>query len=244
MTEIKFLGKYLVSAELECMTGLHIGGTKESVEIGGLDSPVIRDTVTDKPYIPGSSLKGKLRSIAEFKNGTVDKSGKPHVCGEPGCVVCRIFGTTDGNNGVSRIIMRDAFLTNAEEMEGGDKSYTEIKTENTIDRIRGKTIKGGLRTTERVPKGAKFRLELVYTVYQEDDLTKIKHLFELFPVLEDDTLGGSGSRGYGRVKFENVSVAYRPTAYYAGNPAAEKKASFRTFAEACEKVASIEEMAR
>jgi len=238
MTGIEFLGKYLINAELECLTGLHIGGTKDSIEIGGLDNPVVKDPVSDEPYIPGSSLKGKLRSILEFEEKKV-KDGKPHTCSDITCPVCRVFGTTEGSNGLTRTIVRDAFLTNPKEIEGEDKSYTEIKTENAIDRIKGKALSP--RTMERVPKSAKFGIELVYTLYNRDDVRFIKNLLGTFPILEDDTLGGSGSRGYGRVKFSGISIAYRPRDYYTG-AATEKKAEFENFKKAAENFQKIEEL--
>lgn len=54
----KLTGKYIVTADIELVTGLHIGTSKEEVEVGGLDNPVVKDPFGN-PYIPGSSLKGK-----------------------------------------------------------------------------------------------------------------------------------------------------------------------------------------
>lgn len=65
-----FQGKFIISGILECVTGTRIGGTQEKFEIGGIDNPVIKDPLTDLPYIPGSSLKGKLRHLLEWAINT------------------------------------------------------------------------------------------------------------------------------------------------------------------------------
>lgn len=123
----KLLGKIVINGKIECLTGLHIGASKENMEIGAVDSPVVRDPITRQPYIPGSSLKGKLRTLLEkikskTPNREVGNNVKVHVCNNldsaKECDVCRLFGSTgkrdgdkEGTNFPSRILIRDAYLT-------------------------------------------------------------------------------------------------------------------------------------
>jgi len=113
--EVKdFVGKYIVTADIEVKTGLHIGTSKEDLEIGGLDNPVINGS-KGRPYIPGSSLKGKMRVLSEFYHGKVSKDGNVHKCTDPNCPVCGLFGTSVDNNSKNtfartRLIVRDAYL--------------------------------------------------------------------------------------------------------------------------------------
>ena len=91
---------------------------------------------------------------------------------------------------------------------------TERKFENGIDRI---TAAANPRQIERVPKGAKFELEMVYTVENEEDAVKdFENLAIALAILEDDALGGHGSRGYGKVKFENFDLRYHDYSKIAG----------------------------
>ena len=226
----KLLGKIIISGTLETLTGLHIGASKENMEIGGIDAPVVRDPVTREPYIPGSSLKGKLRSLLEkslIKEPNRDIGGvKIHVCPTKedslNCFVCRVFGSTgkkegdrEGSNFPARLIVRDSYLTpeSKEKLSEIDTGlqYTEWKFENAIDRV---TSAANPRQLERVPRGAKFEFEMVYNVENtsqiEDDLKNLKLAIDL---LQMDSLGGHGSRGYGKVeiRFEcikGMSVKY------------------------------------
>jgi len=204
-----------ISGILEVKTGLRIGGSSSTIEIGGMDNPVIRDPLTNYPYIPGSSLKGKIRSLLEWELGKVESDGKVHKCNDITCPICRIFGSTEDNieRGPSRSIFRDAFLTDEsrkklEKMrEEKGLLYAETKTENWIDRLRGKAGSGGLRTQERIPPGIQFDFSISLRVLEvngrkgDDDLPFLLHGLWL---LEQDALGGSGTRGYGKVKFLNV----------------------------------------
>ena|SRR3990172_149851 len=113
---IKLIKYKCISGKIRCLTGLHIGGSSETIEIGGMDNPILRDPITDLPYIPGSSLKGKMRSLWEWKLGNYGKYGEVHEwCGKVNCPVCRIFGTTaeEADIGPSRLIVRDAELEGA-----------------------------------------------------------------------------------------------------------------------------------
>ncbi len=187
--------KIHIETTLELLTGLHIGGSKENVEIGGIDSPVIKlATKKNQPYIPGSSLKGKMRCLLEQINGTSKVGECP--------TVNNLFGKMGDN---TRLIVRDAMLTPESEKllsdaDNLDMPYTEGKWENAIDRTKGTAISP--RQLERVPAGAVFNVEFVINVWDNDDEEKLLGLLRTgIAILENDYLGGSGSRGYGQVKF-------------------------------------------
>lgn len=214
--KLKLYGKLIINYNLKLLTGLHIGASKELAEIGGIDSPVVRDP-ENKPYIPGSSIKGKLRSLAEKKNEKEIRQNKErHECGDESCKVCRLFGSAEkGSKQRSRLIFYDAFL-NKEYLNSQEDSLFESKFENSIDRI---TAQANPRQIERVVRGTEFKIEIVYNIEfnsdeeiksetslgkrVEEDLTELSILFGL---LQNDYLGGSGSRGYGMVKFDDVHV--------------------------------------
>lgn len=213
-------GYKVIKGEIECITGLHIGGSAETIEIGGMDYPIIKNPLDGYPYIPGSSIKGKMRSLLELKYDMIEdnpgsnKFGDVHTyngknCKKEKCFICRIFGTSadEAKFGPSRLIVRDAYLTEDSKkelermkMEKG-LPYSEDKWENVINRI---TAKATPRQIERVPAGIKFSFELVFRIFNTDTdsqnlLDKVKEGIEL---IEMDALGGSGSRGYGKVKFK------------------------------------------
>ena len=196
----KLVKKILVSTKLTVVTGLHIGGSKESVEIGGIDNPVIKvATRKNQPYIPGSSLKGKMRCLLEQVNGAT-AVGKSET-------VNNLFGYAS-NNQPSKLIVRDAYLSDdsvKKLVEASlDMPYTENKYENTIDRVRGKAEHP--RQSERVPAGAEFEVEMVINVWDDDNANELKQLLRQgIALIENDYLGGSGSRGYGQVKFGELN---------------------------------------
>jgi len=209
---MRLLRKIIIKGQLELLTGLHIGDSKENVEIGGVDSPVVRRKDNNQPYIPGSSLKGKMRALLEIATGTNGDSSfeRDKYNDENGKYIPNLFGCAGQDGKASRIIVRDAYLTDEwdkklKESEFTDMPYTELKYENVIDRIKGTTKKGGVRQIERVPAGAKFDVEFVINIFDKEEENQKKYL-ELFytaiKLLEDDYLGGSGTRGYGKVKFE------------------------------------------
>ena len=218
-----FYEKIIFKGEVEIVTGIHVGSSRDVVQIGGVDSPVIRDPITNRPYIPGSSLKGKMRSLLELFYLSLDKisinrGGKNvqdirrHECETRKdaleCPICRVFGSTGkgktDTNHPARIIVRDLHLTDSsvEFLEKSDLpiQYTEYKYENAIDRI---TAAANPRQIERVPRGARFSFEIIYNNenpdQKEEDLKNIKGCLRM---IEEDTLGGHGSRGYGKVKFD------------------------------------------
>lgn len=217
---IRFVKSYQIKGIINCKTGLRIGGTGGIIQIGGIDNPIIRDPLTDYPYIPGSSLKGKMRSLLELKHGKIESNGEVHkYCGDPECFICRIFGTSAGDQteiplGPSRLIVRDSFLTE-ESKEKLDRYrlekgllYAEIKFENTIKRV---TAEATPRQMERVPAGTNFELELVYRIFDTNDGGKtdednIDLIKEGLKLVQEDALGSSGSRGYGKVEFVGLKL--------------------------------------
>lgn len=195
--------KIKINTSITLITGLHIGGNSENVEIGGIDNPVIKlASKGDVPYIPGSSLKGKMRCLLE------QASGAPKVGLD--AKVNNLFGITESKvnnttNQPSKIIVRDAMLSDDSkkmllDCDNLDMPYTENKFENVIDRVKG--IAQHPRQTERVPAGAEFNAEFIINVWDDDKEEELMALFEKgIHLLENDYLGGSGSRGYGQIKF-------------------------------------------
>ena len=124
----------IIKGILQCETGLRVGGSSNTIEIGGMDNPVIRNPINDQPYIPGSSLKGKIRSLLEWELGKIMSDGSIHRCDDPSCVICRIFGSTDDNieRGPTRVIFRDAFLTSKGTVEkiGKDNGIVRKRKRN------------------------------------------------------------------------------------------------------------------
>ncbi len=200
--------------QIELLSGLHIGGGDDTMKIGGIDSQVIKDINTNRPYIPGSSLKGKMRSLLEWNNrlvgygnGEAFDSDSLKSVPEPDKKAAenllKIFGDKSKNFGITRISVADCLLS--EESKG--LRLSEAKYENVIDRKSG-TAKNP-RQIERVPAGVKFDLVIRLKVFDEsepynDDEKALKDMVESgLKLIENDYLGGSGSRGYGRVKFKN-----------------------------------------
>lgn len=213
----RLTGKLFIRGKLIATTGLHVGGAKSSLDIGEIDLSVVK-TAAGVPFIPGSSLKGKLRSLLarEYGSESVEQDPEP---------IPSLFGTpnTKEATGPSRLIVRDAFLDQADfesKRRGGELAqlemeYTESKWENVINRLTGTAEHP--RQLERVPAGAVFDFELVYNVM--DDGKEQEHLDALrkaMRLLQDDYLGGQGSRGYGRIRFEGVSIWRKTIADYEG----------------------------
>ena len=267
--QLDFKGKYLIDVDLRLLTALHIGAKEEGFEIGGLDNPVIKDPVSGLPYIPGSSLKGKMRSLLEWtismnSNGescvTVqlkrqdlekaalmeavlaerrpqekqklqqridefDYKAGPCTCAQ--CDVCIVFGVGaeyrkgERPPGPTRLTVCDAYPKKDKEFNQqkewekylGEGIFTEIKTENSVDRL---TSAANPRPMERVPAGSIFQTRLLFDVYEDADYKRLKVLFQGMSLLEDSALGGGGSRGSGRVKFERIKITPRDKSYYLG----------------------------
>ena len=198
---MQLIKKIIYTGYIELKTGLHIGGTNAALNIGGPDKFVVRNPLTNIPYIPGSSLKGKMRSLIELKYGTI--SPKNTATNDPTTKAGKLFGTSPENSSdkskrPSRIIVRDCELdTSVGNFDNCDLPYTESKTEVSIDRV---TAQANPRTFERVPAGAKFKLNMVLNVFDTDNEDELKAtLKEAIELLKDDYLGGQGSRGYGQV---------------------------------------------
>lgn len=183
-------------------SGLRIGGQKEGAGIGETDNPILRHPITHMPYVPGSSIKGKIRSLLESKHcQQTQSSGKPCECGN--CTVCFLFGSGSARttNSPSRLVFRDCQPTEATQRtweEAGVSS--EVKAEVRIDRNKGLADKVGPRTTERIPAGSDFEFAFSLRIFEGDNLAEFyDKLAEGFELLEKHYLGGSGSRGYGQV---------------------------------------------
>lgn len=184
--------KILINTKLEVKTGLHIGGSSDSVEIGGIDNPVIKvGTKNGQPYIPGSSLKGKIRSLLE------QIKGKSKIGGDG--EINKLFGYSETKT-ISKLIVRDAYISDNSLIDLDDKKdfldmpYTEAKWENVIDRINGTADHP--RQMERIPAGVIFDVEFILNVWDDDK--DGEELFNLLKkgvkALELDYLGGSGTR--------------------------------------------------
>lgn len=250
--KIELKGRVIFEFEIEAVTGLHIGGSDAGIEIGGVNKIVLRNPWNNQPYIPGSSLKGKLRSLLEKyyeKELNQDIGGaKIHSCGADykedkdekknkekldelkkeyaKCQVCLAFGLPGERTFATptRLVVRDTHLSKEHvkklNQKNTDLPYTEVKTEVAIDRV---TSEANPRTIERVPAGVKFGdfaegdhpAEIIYSIYNGgdcdyiNDINHLQYLINSFALLEDDYLGGAGSRGSGKVKMQKIKVLVR-----------------------------------
>jgi CRISPR-associated protein Csm3 len=224
-------GKVFINGEIECLTGLHIGVSQQVVG-GPVDSPVVRDPITNVPYIPGSSLRGRLRALFERKLHGQYPSCYPyrdmgqdvhlHVCNETNCPICRLFGSV-APIGVeehwtrpSPLKIRDLTLVNKADLKNlrSPLPYTEWKIENALDRI---TAHSNPRDIERVPKGARFSLSIIYDVTNSNNQiiqNDLMNLATALSLLEDDALGGHSVRGYGRVKVNLCKLICKNARFY------------------------------
>jgi CRISPR-associated protein Csm3 len=245
-TELTFLGKLILEGQITCETGLHIGAGKGSLEIGGADNPVVKDAF-GIPYIPGSSIRGRLRSLLEQTSGLAVPSElvylskrkgqevRIHQSDRPDDEVCLLFGRSAGrmekvvgdtvetaSATPARLTFYDAPLLvdsiTSQMRENLDDELTEVKSENAVDRI---TSQANPRTLERVPAGAKFSFRIVLDVLCPEDKPLLGRVAEAIRLLEDDALGGGGSRGNGRVKFGSLKLLWRGKEYYARGSAEE-----------------------
>ncbi len=245
---MRMQGKVIITGKIKAVTGLHIGAASTGLEIGGVDKVVVRNPLDNRPYIPGSSLKGKLRSLLERANGFSDPARRVwvkkdeismHLCGKDDCYLCNIFGRNNGKQTTvtkqtfeikrtqpTRLIVRDGWLDETS-LEGAetDLPYTEVKWEVGIDRI---TSAANPRQLERVPAGAVFSFEMIYTVYNAADRDNLKRVFEAMRWLEDDYLGGQGSRGSGKIAFTDIEVRWNPAAYYQTGNGDEARAGINS----------------
>jgi CRISPR-associated protein Csm3 len=207
-----------INGVIKLETGLHIGAGDTEMHIGGTDSTVVRHPHTLQPYIPGSSLKGKIRSLLEAWSGALD-SEKPLSSENQfvknndidACNLIRLFGSAGDKEhsfGPTRISFSDCFITKdcIAFLTDSGKPYTEVKTENTIDRIHGKS-KSGLRQQERVVAGIDFDFKINLKIFDNDKPDDFKVLIAKgLKLLQMDALGGSGSRGYGRISIHGINI--------------------------------------
>ena len=240
MPSIQLHGKIFLKGTINAITGLHIGGNSGELDIGGIDNPIIRNAFNRQPYIPGSSLRGKMRGLLDrhFDKPLEKRVGRDvrvHECQTPAdydkCPVCQVFGVAPqgalrGKTMPTRVIVRDTFLTreslDALDRADTDTDFTEIKTEVAIDRI---TSAATPRQQERVPAGTTFGpFQIIHSLYTQNDNGKSHPLqdeLQFFDtiltgieLLEDDYLGGSGSRGSGQIAFENLTMIFKSRECY------------------------------
>ncbi|MCS7001981.1 MAG: type III-A CRISPR-associated RAMP protein Csm3 [Dehalococcoidia bacterium] len=224
-------GRVILRTTVVAVTGLHIGAPNSPMAIGGVDSPVVREPLSGRPYLPGSSLRGKMRAQTEKVLGLpqnfparaavklhapetreeYDASPIGRLYGVPGSVRFSVDAPT-------RLIVRDAFLTDesvaALARARTDLPYTELKAETSVDRVTAEAV---ARHVERIPAGAQLGpLELVYSVYESRDVANFMWAPRGLALVEDDYLGGHGSRGSGKVRFTAITVTLRSRAVYSG----------------------------
>jgi CRISPR-associated protein Csm3 len=243
-TELKLIGKLILEGEMHCETGLHVGAGKGSLEIGGADNPVVKDA-HGRPYVPGSTLRGRIRALLEQSTGMAIPSElvfiskrkgqevRIHQSDRPDDEICILFGRSPGRMEKvgggdiesnyatpARLSVFDAPLVpesiTPQMRETLDDELTEVKSENAIDRI---TSQANPRTLERVPAGASFRIRMVLDILCAEDAVLPALLAQGLRLLEDDALGGGGSRGSGRVRFDNLKLTWRGKDYYASGAA-------------------------
>ncbi|MDQ2810115.1 MAG: type III-A CRISPR-associated RAMP protein Csm3 [Chloroflexota bacterium] len=216
---VRLRGRIFLSGDIRLESGLHIGGAASTLSIGGVDNQVIRDPLTGRPYIPGSSLRGKLRSLSEKfagrpQNFPIGQGVAIHVCKTPDaykqCPVCQVFGIPGElpASSPTRLLVRDVMLSDASALDllalRTDLPYTEIKWEAAIDRV---TSAATPRQMERVPAGAVFSpFCLIYTLYEAGDWARFGNVVRALELLQDDYLGGQGSRGSGQISFMNLHL--------------------------------------
>jgi CRISPR-associated protein Csm3 len=216
MSTLTLKKKYLIKGHLRAVSGLHIGGNDAGLGIGSPDAVVIKHPILEQPYVPGSSIKGKMRSLFEISRGEIGNERMGVVENGPSnnldVLSARIFG--NANNGSrqrpSRVIVRDAVLSETQD-ENRDFSVVEIKTEVVIDRITSKAMP---RSMERVPAGAKFDLEIIVNVFLEDEEDYLESVLSSLMLLQDDYLGGKGSRGSGQISICIESIEARFPEFY------------------------------
>lgn len=211
---MKIIAYKKITGKIECVSGLHIGGSADQIEIGGVDLPIIKHPISGEPYIPGSSLKGKMRSQLEKRLGKVSDSGEPCKCGNDVCLVCKVFGAhmnPRSKTGATRLLVRDAKLTEEKRveykklLEEKGASYLEKKVENIVNRKTGTAEHP--RSQERVPAGAQFDVEFVVQLHDTDNEHEIIEFVKKgLKEIEDTYLGGYGSRGSGQVKFKELKL--------------------------------------
>lgn len=247
----KLLKKIEFQGKLVLKTGLHIGGTNSNMQIGGIDKSVIRNPLTNQPFIPGSSFKGKMRSLFEVSIGQIGGSvGNVNNGPANSGPSSDLYGNaTNDRQKPSRLIVRDCNLKGAINLSTGQSftieefaekteiPFTEGKTEVVIDRI---TSAANPRQIERVPAGAVFSLNMVLNIWEQDNNESIifDNLFKSLELLKDDYLGGHGSRGYGQISIEIDEVLEKSTDDYFGKENSKPKDRTNEFSTRINKLKS------
>lgn len=214
-------------------SNLHIGSGKLEMHIGGTDNPIIKHPHTQEPYIPGSSIKGKIRSLLELKTGVAASAYRLRA-GSGGIAelktyledespevasILKIFGFSGSDKsdssragdigrklGPTRASFADCYL-NADWLDRAVENMWPLaveKQETAIDRISGTAKTGSLRQTEMVPAGAEFDFRVTFKVFKDSDRKLLEMLKEGIELLQKDAIGGSGSRGYGRIRIKDL----------------------------------------
>ena len=239
-TELKLIGKLILEGEMRCETGLHVGAGKGSLEIGGSDNPVVKDA-SAAPTCPAARCAARSARCwssppawPSRPNWYTFRGARGRKCASiratvpttrSACCSAAIRAAWSGVQGETlettqatpaRLAVFDAPLDpesiTAQMRENLDDELTEVKSENAIDRI---TSQANPRTLERVPAGARFKTRLVMDVLCDEDAPLFLRVLEGLRLLEDDTLGGGGSRGSGRVSFSNLRLVWRGKSHYA-----------------------------
>lgn len=230
MSEFRLTSIKMLEGEIVLDSGLHIGAGSDEIHIGGIDNPVIKHPHTGQPYIPGSSLKGRMRSLLEWSAGVVGQTnGKPVQVSDLARVeatqkkplveaILKLFGSSgDSSNdpaaerlGPSRLAFWDCPLTESWLQAVNERGlpFTEDKSENAIDRITGVALHP--RHTERVPAGARFRFRLNLRQLHVEDAALLDIVLAGLKMVQLDGLGGGGSRGSGKLHFEALTLDGEP----------------------------------
>jgi CRISPR-associated protein Csm3 len=195
-----------INGTIRCESGVRVGGSRDELEIGGIDNPVLREGPTHQPYLPGSSIKGRMRSLLErYYNvplGGRDRN-EPHGCTEDSCLFCKVFGPhkqTIHRHGPSRLIVRDAYLSSAsnEAFQADEKRIIDVRTENMVNRL--SNTAQNPRPVERVARGTLFDLALTLRMMDGDPEPKIKRMVRRgLLLLAMDGIGSGISRGHGQI---------------------------------------------
>ena len=192
-------GKILIQCKLVVCTGMHIGDSSAFSAIGAVDSQVVRDPLTGLPIVPGSSLKGKLRTLlARSICGDIQNMPSYDKDDER---IRRLFGSASPVR-AARLQFADCFVSNAAEMRR--VGITEIKAENGINRA---DSVANPRFIERVSRGTEFDVKIVYEVADDGQIVEdLALLAKGMKLLQLDYLGGHGTRGSGRVSLNDFSI--------------------------------------
>lgn len=230
-TPLTLYGRVVVRGTIEAVTGLHVGSATNTLGLAGVDQPIAREPLSGAPYIPGSSVRGKMRALTErvlglSLNANIGRSRfhAPQTREEyDASPIGRLYGVSNSVSyaveAPARLVVRDVSLTpaslNALANARTDLPFTELKAEVAIDRVTAEAV---ARQIERVPAGATFGpAELVYSIYEPRDAADFGWVARGLQLLEDDYLGGHGSRGSGKVRFSDITVSIRSRASYTGS---------------------------